>query len=144
MEPFLQMIMALLARNQQSQPFNGGLGNTQWQNPGFGNIPQSPYQFPKYTSPYTTGFGSPGGDVMGGIPNNIPTGQPPMMGQLPRQQGPRLSGPVGMGQGQGQPSYNGQLPGYSAQPSPQIDYRNGMLRTGGPQISRMTAPFSVR
>ena len=140
MEPFLQMIMALLARNQQSQPFQGGLGNTQWQNPGFGNIPQSPYQFPQRTSPYTTGFGSPGGDVMGGIPNNIPTGQPPMMGQLPRQQGPRLSGPIGMGN-QPQGPYGG---GYSAQPSPQIDYRNGYRQLGGPQISRMTSPFSVR
>ena len=71
---FFDMIVRLIMQNQ------GGGGG--WENPGFGNIPSSPFQFPRYTSPYATGFGSPGGDLMGrpqgGIPNGIPTGQPPL------------------------------------------------------------------
>ena len=113
MDPrILQMIMALISRNSQTQPFGGGSG----QSPQWGQ--QSPY-------------GAPSNQP--GMPMGGQMGQPPRMGQLPqRQSGPRLKGvPGGMMGGQmmdGGSPYLGQPNNISTgQPPMQqmIDYRNG-------------------
>jgi hypothetical protein len=116
---FFEMIARIIMQNQA-----GGGG---WQNPGFGNIPSTPFQFPNYNSPFVGGFSSGRGDVMrrpqGGIPNNVPTGQPP----LPQRQ---LGGMGGQMANTG--SQNAMLQQYLSSQNPQlamrppIDYRNGL------------------
>jgi hypothetical protein len=125
---FFQMIARLIMQNQMG----GGGGG--WQNPGFGNIPSSPFQFPRYTSPYATGFGSPGGDLMGrpqgGIPNAIPTGQQP----LPQRQLGGMGGQIantGSGNAMLQQYLSSQNPQLAMRPP--IDYRNGMRQPASPQ-----------
>ena len=143
MDPrILQMIMALVAGRGQSAISNigGGGQQGQWQNPGLGNIPSSPYQFPQYNSPYQSGFGSPGGDVMG---------NPPRIGQLPGRQ---LGSQPGM---QSPPGQNAMLQQYLASQNPRlamnppqqmVDYRTGtMTKPRQPQMGGAPGnPFRVR
>lgn len=107
-----QLIANMIAQNL------GSMGNGGWVNPGFGNIPSHPYQFPVYRQNYQSGFGAPAGDVMGG-PSRLPvnTGGPNMAGTTP-QTNPMLRDYLS--------SQNPQLA-----MRPPIDYRNGRREFGG-------------
>ena len=106
MDPrILQMIMALISRNSQAQPFGGGSG----QSPQWGQ--QGPYGAP--SNP--------------GMPQGGQMGQSPRMGQLPQRQ----YGSAGYGQPSniptGQPPM-GQNPRLAMNPPQQmVDYRNGTM-----------------
>lgn len=113
---FFEMIARLIMQNNA-----GG-----WKNPGFGNIPSAPFQFPRYTSPYQSGFGSPGGDLIGRspgpMPNNIPTGQAP----LPQDGFSGQMANTGSGNAMLQQYLSSQNPQLAMRPP--IDYRNGALQ----------------
>lgn len=132
---FFDMIVRLIMQNQ------GGGGG--WENPGFGNIPSSPFQFPRYTSPYATGFGSPGGDLMGrpqgGIPNGIPTGQPPLPQRPLGGMGSQMAN-TGSGNAMLQQYLSSQNPQLAM--NPPIDYRNGMRQSVSPQSGFVRGIFA--
>ena len=121
MDPrILQMIMALISRNSQAQPFGGGSG----QSPQWGQ--QGPYGAP--SNP--------------GMPQGGQMGQSPRMGQLPQRQ----YGSAGYGQPNNIPT--GQPPMGQNLLQRAIDYRNGSVSSQQPSQGPMGGapgnPFRVR